>query len=60
MLREVGIIFMNLSEAFNCLPYDIILAKLHAYDIDYDSLKLIKGYSSNQHRRIKHELVLNS
>lgn len=51
---------MNLSEAFNCLPYDLILAKLHAYDIDYDSLKLIKGYSSNQHRRIKHELVLNS
>ena len=28
----------NLSKAFNCLPHELIIAKLHAYEFDKDLL----------------------
>ena len=31
---------MNLCKAFECLTHDLIIAKLHAYGLDYDSLRL--------------------
>ena len=31
---------MDLSKAFDYLPHDLILAKLHAYGLDHDSLRL--------------------
>ena len=39
----VGTILMDLSKAFDCLPHDLIIAKLHAYDLDHDSLRLIRS-----------------
>ena len=39
---------MDLSKAFDCLPYDLITAKLHAYGIDHDSLRIIRSYFSNR------------
>ena len=51
----VGAILMDLSKTFNCLPNDLIIAKLHAY-----SLRLIRSYLSNQHQRIKLDSVFSS
>ena len=48
---------MDLSKAFDCLPHDLIIAKLHAYGLDHDSLRLIRNYLSNWHQRIKHDSV---
>ena len=34
-----GALLTYLSKAFDCLPRDFLLAKLHAYGLDYQSLK---------------------
>ena len=40
----VGTIFMDLSKAYNCLPHDLLIAKLDAYDLDKPSLNLVNRY----------------
>ena len=40
----VGAIFMDLSKAFDCIPHDLIIAKLHAYGFDENALVLIYSY----------------
>ena len=44
----VGIILIDLSKAFECLPRELILAKLHAYGVDIKNLKLLQDYLSNR------------
>ena len=40
----VGAIFIDLSKAFDCIPHDLIIAKLHAYGFDENALALIYSY----------------
>ena len=34
----------NLSKAFDCLPHDLLIFKLHAYGCDLPSIKLLNCY----------------
>ena len=42
-----GALITDLSKAFDCLPHELLIAKLDAYGFDKSSLKLIHGYLSN-------------
>ena len=40
-----GAVFMNLSKIFDCIPRDLLIAKLQAYGLEFDcyfSLHLLK------------------
>ena len=52
---ENGCIFAALltSQAFDCIPHDLIIAKLAGYGFDTDALKLIQNHLSNRKKRVK-------
>ena len=41
-------ILMDLSKAFECLPYNLLLLKLEAYGLSKNSLKLLQSYLENR------------
>ena len=49
----VGAILMDLSKAFDCLPHDLLIAKLEAYGVTNDALKLILSYLSQRKQCVK-------
>ena len=40
----LGALLTDLSKAFDCIPHDLIIAKLEAYGFHIDALKLIHNY----------------
>ena len=39
-----GVLLSDLSKAFYCLSHELLIAKVHAYEIDIPSLKLLHSY----------------
>ena len=50
---EYAALLTDLSEAFHCLPHDLIIAKLHVYGFDKASLRLIHSYLTDRYQRVK-------
>ena len=51
--KIVGTVLMDLSKAYDCLPHELLIAKLAAYGIGYQSLKFIFDYLTNRKHRVK-------
>ena len=49
----VDVVHMDLSKAFDCLPYDLLIAKLEAYGFGMKYLKFIHCYLSGRKQRVK-------
>ena len=49
----VGTILIYLSKTCDCLPHDLLTAKLEAYGLDTASLYLLKNYLSNSKQKLK-------
>ena len=50
----VGTILMDLSKIYDCLPYDLLIAKLEACGPDKPSLNLVNDYLCFWKQRKKH------
>ena len=53
---HAGALLTDLSEAFDCIGHELLMAKVHAYGFDSDALKLIYSYL----KRIKQRTKKNS
>ena len=52
-LDENSATLTDLSKAFNCLPHDLLVAKLEAYGLDTKTLKLMLSYLSGRKQCVK-------
>ena len=43
----------DLSNAFDCMSHDHLIAKLSAYGFDYNSLQMLQNYLSNRKKKKK-------
>ena len=55
-----GALLTDLSKTFDCLPRELLIAKLHAYGVDISSLKLLHSYLTKQEERVKLNGTYNS
>ena len=49
----VGTILMDLSKAYDCIPHELLIAKLHCCGVNNTSLKLLLVYLTNSKQRSK-------
>ena len=56
----VGSVFMDLSKAFDSIPHELIIAKLHAYGFDENALVLIHSYLKKRKQSVRINNVYSS
>ena len=55
-----GALLTDLSKAFDCLAYDLLIAKLNIYGFYYSALKLIFNYLSNRKQRTRIDATISN
>ena len=56
--KIVGATLMDLSKAFDCLPHDLLVAKLEVYGLDTKTLKHMLSYLSGRKQLSRLGIVL--
>ena len=51
--KYFGALLTDLSKAFDCLPHELLIAKLHACGFSLSALRLMYSYLSNRKQRTK-------
>ena len=47
-----GTALMDLSKAYNCIPHDIIIAKLYAYGCGFDTVTFLFTYLKKRKQKV--------
>ena len=55
-----GALLTDLSKAFDCLPHDLLVAKLYAYGFDLKSVTLVHSYLTGRKQRVKIDHIYSS
>ena len=58
--KTFAALLTDLSNTFDCLCHDLLIAKLHTYGLDIYSVNLLQDYLSNRKQRTKIESFLSS
>ena len=56
----IGTVFMDLSKEYDCLPHDLLIAKLAAYVFEDFATSLISDYVSKRYQHVKIGFVFSS
>ena len=49
----VGAVMTDLSKAFDCIPYDLVIVKLEAYGFDNYIIRYVYSYVKNRRQCVK-------
>ena len=49
----IGAVLVDLSKAFDCIPHDLHVAKLHAYGLSMDAINFIFSYMKRRKQGVK-------
>ena len=55
----VGTVLMDLSKAFDCIPPDLLIAKLHAYGFNLKSVTFVYSYLKRRNQKVNVNNVLS-
>ena len=58
--KVFGAWLTDLLKAFDYLSHDLLIAKLHAYGLDIDSVNLLQNYLGNRNQRTKADTFYSS
>ena len=57
---QINTVLIDLSKAFGCIPYDLLIAKLYAYDLSEETTTLFYSYLNRRGKRVKTDDILTS
>ena len=55
----IGTVLMDLSKAYDCLPHDLVIAKLAGYGFEDSATSLIFDYLSKRYQRVKQGCIFS-
>ena len=58
--KFVGAVLMDLSKAFDCVPHDLLIAKMHAYGFEKDVLVFFYSYLKRRKQCVKINNIYSS
>ena len=60
MEESIGTILIDLPKAFDCIPHDVLIAKLNAYGLSEETTTFFYSYLKRRGQRVRIDDILSS